>query len=93
MLNPIAPQPLDFFGLAEKCFSRQRDDEEREKEEAGVLPESVLQGLESRHHGRLQQVAKKAPTGAFIVTVVYYRSAQPLFEILSISADIFSFSF
>ena len=36
-----------------------------------------------------------APTGALIVTVVYYiRSAQqPLFEISSISANIFSFSF
>ena len=35
-----------------------------------------------------------APTGAFIVIVVYYTSAaRPLFEISSISANIFSFSF
>ena len=36
-----------------------------------------------------------APTGALIVTVVYYIyiEPQPLFEILSISANIFSFSF
>ena len=37
-----------------------------------------------------------APTGALIVTVVYYTSImvrKPLFEISSISANIFSFSF
>ena len=35
-----------------------------------------------------------APTGALIVTVDYYRSAQqPLFENSSISANLFSFSF
>ena len=31
-----------------------------------------------------------APTGALIVTVVYYRSAQLLFEILSIFANIYT---
>ena len=47
----------NFCLLAEKCVlrhNRAQDDEEREKEETGVLPESVLQGLEPRHHGRLQ---------------------------------------
>ena len=37
-----------------------------------------------------------APTGALIVIVVYYTTsaaARPLFEISSISANIFSFSF
>ena len=37
-----------------------------------------------------------APTGALIVLMVYYSIAigpQPLFEISSISANIFSFSF
>ena len=34
-----------------------------------------------------------APTGALTVTVVYYIDPQPLFVILSISANIFSFSF
>ena len=37
-----------------------------------------------------------APTGALVVTVAYYSisiSPQPVFEILSISTNIFSFSF
>ena len=45
----------------------------------------------------LQSSHLLAPTGALLVMVVYYKyiyiRPQPLFEILSISANIFSFSF
>ena len=54
-LHPLGKE--SFLKISEKCMIRHQDDEEREKEETGVLPKSVLQGLEPRHNGRLQQVA------------------------------------
>ena len=47
-------------------------------------------------HTLLSFIGLLAPTGALIVIVCYYiyiMSAQPLFEICSISANIYSFSF
>ena len=54
-LHPLGKE--SFLKISEKCMIRHQDDEEREEEETGVLPKSVLQGLEPRHNGRLQQVA------------------------------------
>ena len=43
--------------------------------------------------GRDKVIFLLAPTGALIVIVCYYWSGRQLFQILSISANIFSFSF